>query len=862
MFKNGEYKPPRWTAWLLLRLSRQTDQYSLMDDLEIDYSDLAAERGRVFASVWYMLQALRAVPELTFLALYWRMTMFKSYLKIALRNIKKNKMYSLISIMGLALAIGCFTLPFVVLDFNHSIDKFHEHGDDIYYVLNRLGKSGAGKLWGVTPVPLGPALKHDFPQVVDYVRVDPEAVTVQINDNVFNDRVCFVDDGFLDMFTFPITFGDKNALSQRNSIIITEEEAKRYFGDESPLGKEIILSDEKEFREPFIVKGIVKTPTELSSLEFDILVSYERLSDWKDADLDDWGGWVHTFIRIKNQEDIVTLEKQPMDRYIQLQNKVNTAWPVQSFLFEPLFKLSKHARRVSGDLGREGFPRETMIGLWSFGIVVLMLACLNFINIGIVTATRRLKEIGVRKVLGSNRLHLISQFLGEHILICLTAIVLGVIFVRVYIIPFYTGMFGSLLKLDFLHSYKIWIFYGFTFIIVVTGSGGYPALYVSRFEPANILNKTQEVGGGSRITKFFLAFQFVLTFLMIGMSLIFLQNERFQENMDWGYNQEDVIGVSLKEKNQYEVYKNALLQNPNIISISGARHHIGKSWGIETMEHHGEEYAIPAFAVGHDYLNTMQVKFNKGRNFDRELSTDDQALIVNEKFVRMMKWENPLGESVMMRNSEYTVIGVIEDFYNQPFTEPLKPVLFRLCDPKDYRFLSARLPAGKVVQSAAFLEDTWRQLFPGMLYEGFYQDKIWEEYFRVNKGVSKLSVFGGLIALLISCMGLFGLISISIVKRIKEISIRKVLGASFSNIMKLVSGHILTVMIISSIIAVPLCYFFTVSLLDSYFSMRTPITAAPFLIAASILIGTSLLTVLSKIIGAARTNIVDNLKEE
>ena len=862
MFETDKDKPPRLAVWLLIRLGRQTDRYSLMDDLEIEYHDQIAQKGRAFASVWYMMHALRAVPELIFFALYWRMTMFKNYLKTAMRNIKKNKMYSLISVTGLALAVGCFTLPFVVLDYNHSIDQFHEHGDDIYYVLGRLGKSGAGQLWGVTPVPLGPALKQDFPQVADYVRVDPEAATVQIDDRVFNDVVYFVDNGFLELFTFPMSSGDMNALSQRNSIIITEEEAERYFGDENPLGKEIIISNEKEFREPFIVRGIVRTPTELSSLEFDILVSYEKIRGWKNADLNDWGGWVHTFVRLKNPEDIAALERNSMNRYIQLQNSVNTSWPVQSFLFESLYELSRHSRQVSGDLGREGFPQETMIGLWGFGICVLLLACFNFINIGIVTATRRLREIGIRKVLGSNRLRLIAQFLGEHILICLTAIILGVIFVRIYIIPFYTGMFGSLLKLDFLHSAKIWIFYGITFIIIVLGSGGYPALYVSRFQPANILNKMQKVGGGSRLTKIFMAFQFVLTFFMIGMSLIFIQNGRFQENIDWGYNREHVIAVSLKEKGQYEVYKNALSQNPNIISIGGAQHHIGRSWGIETIEHHGEEYAIPSFNIGIDYLETMQFQFKEGRNFNRELSTDDRAIIINEKFARMMGWEKLLDQKVMMGQGDYTVIGVLEDFYNEPFTEPIKPVLFRLCDPGDYRFLSVRLSAGKGAQSEAFLENTWRELFPAMMYEGFYQDEIWKEYFRVNKGISKLSSFCGLIALLISCMGLFGLISISIVKRIKEISIRKVLGASLSNIMKLLSGNILKIMIASSVIATPLCYFFAVSLLDSSYSNRTPITAGPFLIAASILICTSLLTVLSKIIGAARTNIVNNLKEE
>jgi hypothetical protein len=378
----------------------------------------------------------------------------------------------------------------------------------------------------------------------------------------------------------------------------------------------------------------------------------------------------------------------------------------------------------------------------------------------------------------------------------------------------------------------------------------------------NILNKTQKIGGGSKMTKIFLSFQFVLTFLMIGMALIFIQNAKFQENIDWGYNQENVINVYLKEKNQYEVYKNTIAQNPDIINISGSQHHIGRSWTSDAVGYHGEEYAIPAFIVGYDYLDTLQVQFKKGRNFDRGFATDDRAIIINEKFAGTLGWKNSLGQRVVIGNIEYTVIGVVEDFYNQPFTEPVKPALFRLGDPRDYRYLSARVQAGKMVRSAKFLENNWRQLFPNQLYEGFYQDEIWVEFFSINDGVSKLGSFCGLIALLISCVGLFGLLSISIVKRTKEISIRKVLGASISNIMQLLSGNILKIMIISSIIGAPLCYFFAVSLMDSYFSIRTPMTLTPFLIAAFILISSSVLTVLSQILKAARMNIVDRLREE
>ena len=788
--------------------------------------------------------------------------MFKKSLLVAIRHIRKNKKYSVISITGLALAVGCFTLPFVVKDLNESIDMFHKKGKRIYYVESRIGKSGGGGLWGTTPAPLGPALKNDFPQVEDYVRVNRGTAVVRSGDKIFQDRMYFTDSQFLDFFTFPLVCGEKTALEQSNSIIITEEAAEKYFGEIDPLEKTVLISNENDFKESFMVRAVVSTPPEASSLQFDILMPIQKLQAWEGSDLIDWGKWVHTFILLKNSQDITALKSHPMTGYIKQQNEVEKSWPIQSLLFENLYELSENTPQVNGDLGISGFPPETMVGLWGFGIIILLLACFNFINIGIVTGTRRLTEIGIRKVLGSSRSKLIAQFIGEHILICLLAIVLGGIFARTVILPFFTNMFTAPLKMDFFQSFDIWIFYGLTFLITVLGSGGYPALYVSRFRPVDILKKSHKVGGGSKISNIFLAFQFILAFIMIGTSFIFIQNAIYQKNLDWGYNQEQVLNVVLKDKNQFEVYKNKIAQNPDIIGISGTEHHIGRSWTLETVEYHEQEYAMTSFAVGPDYLKTMQVRFKEGRNFKREFATDSRAIIVNESFVSSMGWKDPVGQNIKINNNNFTLIGVVEDFYNQPFTEPVKPVLFRLSDKENFRYLCIRVQANKVIQTAAFLEKSWKQLFPDKLYEGFYQDEIWAGFFRVNTGVCKLSCFVSLIALLISCMGLFGLISLNIVRRLKEISIRKVFGASMQNIVKLLSKNLAKILIISSLIAVPLCYFFTVNMMDSYFSTRSPITATPFLLALAILIMTSVLTVLSHIIKAAYANIADTLREE
>jgi putative ABC transport system permease protein len=788
--------------------------------------------------------------------------MFQNSLLVAIRHIRKNKKYSVISIIGLALAVGCFTLPFVVKNFNESIDMFHKNGKRIYYVESRIGKSGGGRLWGITPAPLGPALKDDFPQVEDYVRVNRGTAVVRSGDKIFKDRMYFTDSKFLDFFTFPLICGEKTALEQSNSIIITKEAAEKYFGRADPLEKTVLISNEKDFKELFMVKAVVSTPSEASSLQFDILIPIKKLQAWEGSVLREWGKWVHTFILLKNRQDITALKNHTMIGYIKQQNTVEKSWPIQSLLFENLYELSQNTPQVNRDLGMAGFPPATMVGLWGFGIIMLLLACFNFINIGIVTGTRRLTEIGIRKVLGSNRSKLIVQFIGEHILICLLAIVLGGIFARTVILPSYTNMFTAPLKMDFFQSFDIWIFYGLTFLITVFGSGGYPALYVSRFRPVDILKKSHKVGGGSKISNIFLIFQFILAFIIIGTSLIFIQNAIYQKNLDWGYNQEQVVNVVLKDKNQFEVYKNKIAQNPDIIGISGTEHHIGRSWTMETVKYHEQEYAMNSFAVGPDYLKTIQVHFKEGRNFKREFATDSSAIIVNDSFVSTMGWKNPVGQNVKINNNNFTLIGVIEDFYNQPFTEPVKPVLFRLCDKENFRYLCIRARADKVIKTAAFLEKSWKQLFPDKLYEGFYQDEIWADFFRINAGVCKLSCFVGLIALLISCMGLFGLISVNIVRRLKEICIRKVFGASMQNIVRLLSKNLAKILIISSLIAVPLCYFFTVSMMDSYFSTHSPITATPFLLALAILTITSISTVLSHIIKAANINIADTLREE
>jgi len=863
--KNQEIKVPRRTIALCSLFCRPLYSDSIRGDCEELFEFVYQKRGKLRAHLWLWRQIIKSLPLFLLNIIKWWFILGASYIKIAFRNIIKNKTFSLISIAGLALSVSCFTLPFLFINSNNRIDLFHEHLDEIFYVENRLGKSGGGELWGVSPLPLGPALKQNYPQVSDYIRVNRDSGTVRIKGRIFKEVIYFVDHKFLEVFTFPLVTGNKNALNNRNSIIITDRYAEKYFNDQNPVGKELLIINGDKFKESFVIGGVVKKPPVLSSLEFDILIPHERLKEWRGIDLNDWSQWTHTFLRLKKKEDIAVLKKHSFEKFIQLQNQAEKSWPVLSFQFESFADLSKHADQVNGAIGW-GFPHMAIIGLSFGGLMILILGCFSYINIGIVTGARRLREIGIRKVLGSSRLKLIVQFLGEHTLICLAAIVLGAFFTDIFVLPFYNGLFNPPLKLDLLHNHNLWFFYGITLLVTVIGSGGYPALYVSRFKPVSIIKKIQKVGGGSKIVNLFLSFQFILTFLIIGTSMIFIQNATYQKNIDWGYNQQQVINVPLDGKTQYEVYKNAIRKNSNIISISGARNHIGRSWDVKVVQYNGEDYRIPSFAVGPYYLNTLQVRLKKGRTFRRDLVRDDHSIVVNKKLVRAMGWEKAVNQSIEIDGQSYQVIGVVEDFFIQPFgggvKEPIKPVIFRLCNPKDFRYLSVRVKAGKVVQTANVLENTWKRLFPFQVYEGFYQDSIWAWIYRENTGIYKLSSFIALIALIISCMGLFGLVSVSIIRRLKEISIRKVVGASIINIVKLLNKNILKIIIISSIIAIPLCYIMMDWYLDYCYAFRTPITVWPFIIAALVMIGSSLLSVLSQIIKGARINVVDCLKEE
>jgi hypothetical protein len=405
----------------------------------------------------------------------------------------------------------------------------------------------------------------------------------------------------------------------------------------------------------------------------------------------------------------------------------------------------------------------------------------------------------------------------------------------------------------------------FILIVLLTGigAGAYPALTISKLQPVSIMKGKLKLSGKKRFTSFLLAFQFGIAFLILCLLVVFLQNNQYQQKRDWGYNQEHVINIRLEKGNQFEILKNSVDSNLNVIRTAGTGNLIGRSESQAVVEVGAIKHEVIRLDVGFNYLETLGIRLKEGRFFDPALITDrDSALVVNERFVQDMDWENAIDQPVRYENRSYTVIGVVEDFHYDFFFEEVQPVLIRLVPEKNLNYLVARVKTGKGTQSAAALKGIWQKLFPDSVFDIVFQDSVFEHGYRNNVTMTKIFLATAVITLVISCMGLFGLVTLMISKRTKEFSIHKVLGASLIQIANLITKRFVILLTASILLALPGGYFFLNVLLDGVYKYHMPLTALPFILAAVIVLLTAFLTIVTQVYKAAVRDPIDAIRYE
>ena len=822
--------------------------------------DAESEFGKVY---WQKVRHQRTVLR----ELGARWAMLRNYVKLAYRTLLRNKAPSAINIVGLSIALACCVVVYIFLAAWHSMDSYHENGDRIFLAQHDVEREYQVETWGRMPMPLGPAMANDFPQVERTVRVNWNQATVQHGDQALDELIMFVDGDFFEMLTFPLKYGSPDALADPNAVILSDRIARKYFGDSNPVGETLTLTFGRQYREVVTVGGVTEAFPSNTGFRFGFLMGFDRQRDLGLADLNDWSVMTSgLFVEVKEPEDIETITAQ-MDRYVAVQNAANTDWPIRSFAFDNFADPAPDAYLVRGRIAESAHPALSIMFI-ATALFMLALSCFNYINIALGSAAQRLKEIGMRKVIGGNKQQLVLQFMTENILLCLFALALGIVLAKVFLIPLFNSIFVFFqLDLTFADNLGLWAFLVGLLLFVGVASGAYPALYVASFQPITIFRGRQKLADNAWFTKAFLTFQFVLAFITVILSVVLTMNSRYAIQQDWGYNPAHTLIVELQEQSRYTLLRDALAQHPDIVSLAGTVNHIGRSSSEAVQQNpDGGTQTVMRYYVGPHYLQTMGLRLQAGRFFDAALASDaTEAVVVNERFVQAQGWTEALGQSVRLDSTLYTVIGVVEDFTYFFLIEP-QPAAFLASNGPSYNYLALHLRDDAGDEVKAFVEATWARLFPEAVLTQFYQKTVFDESYRQYNNVVRAFSYIAALALLIACMGLFGLASQNIARRMKEVSIRKVVGASVSHLAFLVNRGFLGQLALAATLATALCVIglsVLMSVVRAHVPLaHMPLTPVPFTLAYVLVFATAALAVGAQIYKLIDANPADVLRSE
>jgi putative ABC transport system permease protein len=863
-------EPPKWPLKCLRFFVKEEYLEEIEGDMEelfYDNSEQLSLKQARRTYTWEMLKLLRPAimkgPKgIQHLSLNQN-TMFRNYAKTSLRSLLKNPMSAFINIFGLSVAIGICILVYAFLEYDKSIDQFHKNKQSVYLVTFFADRDGSVKQYGQTPRPMGEMLKADFAQIKKTCRLEDRNVVVKHGDNVFHEKVRYSDPEFLEMFTFPLKWGLSSSLTDMNSIVLSEEMSIKYFGDENPLGQNILVKFDETRSKVFKITGVAATFPKARAIDFGFLINFNnsRISD-PNYDSHDWNAFVNaTLIQVDNPADMKGIE-QGMVKYKKLQNEVQEDWKIASFALEPLAGLYKKSGEISNDISINP-PFEAIIAFPIIAVFMLALACFNYINIAIVSATKRLKEIGVRKVIGANRARVIVQFLAENLLVTFFALILGLVLAATFFIPGFTRMTHRQVDL-ILISGNLWIF--LVSILLLTGlvSGMYPAFYISRFDPIQIFKGSVRFGKKNPLTKIFLGLQLIMACILITGAVMFAQNTDYQASRSWGYNQKGALYVRVPDQSAFDQLHAAMAQDPNVLSQSGSSHHLGRDIATTVVHRPPNlQYEVHELAVDANYFETMGLQLKEGRVFNAPHESDKQAVVVNELLVKNMALgQKPIGQLFKIDSTRYEVVGVVKDFHAYSFYFAVLPTIFKVAAPADYRFLSMRVRAGSEKETYQALKGKWAKLFPEIPFQGGYQEDVWDHYFKSVEVQATFSKTVALIAVLLASLGLYGLVSLNVSGRVREFSIRKVLGAGLNNIASNIAREYVILSAVALIIAAPISYILVEGLFKILYAYPLPITYAVIAIVIATLLLVLLTTVSILVSKVLRSNPVIGLKVE
>jgi putative ABC transport system permease protein len=791
--------------------------------------------------------------------------MLKNLLKTAIRNITKDLGYSSLNIMGLTIGIASALFLIVYVADEVGYDRYHEKADRIYRVSSHIKETDDEFTWIVAQIPFGPQVTADYPEVEAAVRfIGFNRAPFRYNDKEFyEDNFFYADTSVFDVFTYKFLKGDpKKALMEPNTMVVTETIANKYFGTEYPIGK-VLVSGEESYRITAVIEDVPRN----SHFRFDALSSRKSLpSDFVGS----WGNFgVFTYLLFPEGFDVESFETKLQEMYSKYMAQIFERMGISiEYLLEPITKI-----HLTSTNPNEPQPTGSITYVYIFSIVaffLILIAALNYMNLATARSARRAREVGLRKVVGSNRLSLIIQFLSESTTLTIISLVLSIGLVAL-LLPQFNLLAGKSFDLSILNQ-PIVLYSAISVIVIVGIIGGtYPAFYLSRFQPAAVL-KGEITGGssGNRFRKILVVFQFLISVTMIISTLVVYQQLSFLKTKDLGYEQSNILTIGLTNRSMvqsYPVFKQKLLDNPIIRSVTSTNTPLGQGSGKvlfnveseEGMVERGVNFAV----VDHDFVETLGIKMVKGRDFQYDIPADTLAgVLVNETFVKRMNWSEALGKRIETINSEFLraeVVGVMHDYHQTGMYNEIETLML-LYRPSN-NVIYIKIGENDMQSAIRFIEQLWHEIYPEKPFEYEFLADSFDNQFEADEKRGFIFTLFTILAIIIACLGLFGLASYTVERRTKEIGIRKVLGANEGSIIGLITSEFMLPVSIAVLIAVPVSYYFMNSWLDNYV-YRTDLSAFIFVLAATISIIVTFVTISFKAYRAATMNPTESLRSE
>lgn len=803
--------------------------------------------------------------------------MIKNYLKVTLRNLLKNKGYFSINLLGLALGIACALLIFVLIRYENSFDTFHTKTDRIYRVVAfNKDESGKENITSASHYSLIGALRTDFAEVKSTIaRNDNWELQINVKDELngtekkfLENKTGFLEPEFFELFDFEMVQGEaKTAIKDPNTVIISEKTAKKYFGNENPLGKVIRWDDRADFK----VTGIFKDFPSNTDFPYEIILSYATMPQVESKEsLEHWGGFwsqLETYMLLPENITPAQIEARfPAfcKKYLDEDEQKRRRYGLQ-----PIADI--HFNKDTGNFTQRTASVEH---LWALGLVAMFLiltACINFINLATAQAVKRSKEVGIRKVLGSSRIALVQQFLGETLIITLLAIIIACAGAEL-ILPYVNQLMGLSIEKSFLWNRQSALFLAVLLVSVTILAGFYPALVLSGFKPVLAIKNsiTSNHAGGLNLRRGLIVLQFAISQVLITATIIATQQMDFFKKKDLGFTKDAVLTVGLPKNDpgRFETLKSELERISEIekVSLSFAPPSAGFNWtsGFRYAEHGDTEYEANMKMSDTDYLDLYGLKLLAGRNFNRSDTLNE--IVVNESLIKKLGFTNPqdaIGKSLLISRRKRTskeIVGVVRDFHVYSLQQAMVSVVIG-SNRGAYNIASIKLNMSNMAATLPKIEKVWTSVFPEYVYEYNFLDKQLEEFYIGEERQANLFKIFALIAIFIGCIGLYGLVSFMVAQKTKEIGVRKVLGASVNQIIFIFSKEFAKLLLIAFIVASPLVYYVMKGWLEN-FEYRIDIGASVFVIAIATSALIAALTVGYKSFRAATVNPVKSLRSE